>query len=305
MKKLIDIEKLLQWAMRDELPKGRPVSSSAWDLIAQFAQLGVRVQTSGPADGLGFVPGAPHEDAVLVAAAIERVDDVATFNDDANVFGLFGDLAPIAGECIAPIRSAQFNPRALVISKAISGTRPAWKFEHPTPYQMRREIIDPRGAVRHAPIVYGIDADGDLVEMKPNRGRAVARDGMYSFAFTPRSPLQWNDPSLLAIGHARAEYVAWHGALISLVAALKGKLAEYEPTMPAAVARPWITGQPVSRVLSDGKPASPIGLALVPKRPAGGRPIESEIVRKSRPRPDVLRLARARKADKTAAFLEM
>lgn len=280
MKKKIDIEKLLQWALREELPKGKPVTASAWDMIESYGQLGARIQTSGHGhDGLGFVPGAPHEDALIVADAIAAISDEARFEDADNLRKLFGDLVAIADDAIASLLTAQFNPRALIIGKAIVGTRPPWDFECPTPYQMKATFRDVIGALRDRPVVYGTDAHGDTVMLMPNRGRAVARDGLYDFSMTPRSPLQW-EPSVLHIGHARAEYFAWHCALVTLANNLAGALKEFEPTLPAVRPMPWITGQVVaSRVLSDGLPPGlmTFKLPLQPKRHAPGKPVESEI----------------------------
>ena len=124
MKKRIDIEKLLQWAMREELPKGKPVTASAWDVVMSYGQLGARIQTSGHGyDGFGFVPGAPHEDAVIVADAVGKISDEARFEDADNVGKLFGDLVAIAEDAIASLLKAQFNPRAMIISKALGGAR--------------------------------------------------------------------------------------------------------------------------------------------------------------------------------------
>ncbi|MBR2117684.1 MAG: hypothetical protein IJ935_03225 [Afipia sp.] len=280
MKKRIDIEKLLQWAMREELPKGKPVTASAWDVVMSYGQLGARIQTSGHGyDGFGFVPGAPHEDAVIVADAVGKISDEARFEDADNVGKLFGDLVAIAEDAIASLLKAQFNPRAMIISKAIGGARPPWDFECPTPRQMKATFRDSIGALRDRPVVYGTDAQGDTVMLMPNRGRAVARDGLYDFRMSPRSPLHW-DPSVLHIGHARAEYFAWHCALVTLANDLAGKLKEFEPTAPAVRAMPWITGQvAASRVLSDGLPPGllTVKLPLQPKRHAPGKPIESEI----------------------------
>lgn len=278
MKKLIDIEKPVQWALRDELPKGRAVSASAWDLITQFGQLGTMIDTSrGGGDGYGFVPGAPHEDALTVAAAIERIADDARLPDSGEALGLFGDLAAIAEDCVPPLLAASFNPRGIVISRAIAGKRPPWEFETPTPYEMRVETLDGRGSLRSIALVHGIDADGDIVAMRPNQGRAVARDGMYSYAMAPRCPLQWNDPSLMSIGHARAEYLAWHDALSGLVDDLGDSLIEYQPIASPARRLPWVTGQDkASRVLRPVAPAPVYApedfLHVTPKRRAPGRP---------------------------------
>jgi hypothetical protein len=284
MKKSIDIEKLLQWAMRDELPKGQAVSSAPWDLITRFGQLGVTVQSGGYGDGFGFVPGAPHADALVVADAIAALDTSARFNDAEDVSMLFGEWAGIAGDATASIMMAVFDPRSIILSKAIQSTRPKWDFECPTPYRVFIPCADGADG-RPRAMVHGTDADGDVVYLHQRQGRAAMRDGLYDYAMLPRSPISWGDPSMISIGHSRAEYVAWYGALIALAKTLKGKLAEYEPTAPAVMPTPWITGQtPVSRVLSDGK--SPglftAKLPLAPKRTAAGRPVESAIESESR-----------------------
>lgn len=280
MKKKIDIEKLLQWALREELPKGKPVSASAWDMIESYGQLGARIQTSGHGhDGLGFVPGAPHEDALIVADAVAAISDEARFEDAENLRKLFGDLVAIADDAIASLLKAQFNPRALIIGKAIGGTRPPWDFECPAPYQMKATFRDSTGALRDRPVVYGTDAQGDTVMLIPNRGYRAPR-AIYDWNVDARSPLQWGDPSVLHIGHARAEYFAWHCSLVTLADKLAGALKEFEPTMPAVRPMPWITGQVLaSRVLSDGLPPGlmTFKLPLQPKRHAPGKPVESEI----------------------------
>jgi len=282
VKKSIDIEKLLQWAMRDELPKGQAVAASPWDLIIQFAALGVRVQTGGyQGDGFGFSPGAPHEDAIKVADAMRALGTVAKFDHVADVEPLFGDLVEIAGDALGSIMVATFDPRSIVISNATMGTRPKWKFEHPTPYQ---RFAQTHAAGRPRPMVFGLDAAGDLVEIKRNEGRARARDGEYTISMSPRSPIEWHDPAPLHVAECRAEYVAWHLSLVALVDMLAGKLVEFEPMYPSAAAMPWITGEvPASRIVArrDLGDVS-VGLPVAPRRRAPGAPVESPIEAESR-----------------------
>lgn len=282
MKKKIDIEKLLQWAMRDELPKGQAVAASPWDLIIQFASLGVRVQTSGYCgDGFGFTPGAPHEDAIVVADALRVLNTDAHFNDAKEIVPLFGDLAAIAEGAIASIMCASFDQRSLVISNATMGTRPKWQFEHPTPYQMFTQERNARDELRSMPLVHGIDADGTAIAIKKNRGRKAMREA-FDLSMSPRSPIDWQCPAPLHVGECRAEYVAWHSALDLLARDLAGKLKEFEPTAPSAAAMPWITGEaPASRILA-GRDLGAADPALSPRRRAAGRPVESPIEAKTR-----------------------
>lgn len=284
MKTPIDIERLLQWALREELPKGSAVAASAWDLITQYGMLGTRVQTSGQGspDGLGFVDGSPHDDALIVAAAVRALPTEARFEDRDHVAKLFGEFAPIAGDAISALSVAIFNPRAMVISCAALSRRPSWEFEHPAAYPVKTVYHDAGGAVRERVVVHG-DVAGAVVELKPMalRGRAAMK-GLYDIEAMPRCPIAWRDPDLIKIGECRAEYFAWHAALGDLVSQFAGKLEQYEATPSPAQSMPWLTGQtPDRRVLRDGRAFS-AALPLAPKRKAPGRPIESAIEAKMR-----------------------
>ena len=275
MKKPIDIEKLVQWAMREELPRGRPVDASPWELIMRYGALGVRVDTSGPIGDYGFVPGDPHPDAIVIGAEIDALDQEARFEVRDDVLRMFGEWAPIAGDAADAILKASFDCRAIVMSKATLGSRPAWEFEAPTPYRMMLPFRDANGALRERPMVHGTNENGDVEYLQPRRGRAAMRDGVYDLAMSPRSPLAWGDPSMISVGHARAEYVAWHSALRTLADTLAGALDEFEPTRPTAAAEPWITGQtPASRVLRGDDLVLDQVLPTQPKRPA---PIRASI----------------------------
>jgi hypothetical protein len=270
MKTKRDIEKLVQWAMREELPKGRAVSASSWDLIMRFATLGVRIDSGGFRDGLGYVPGSPHEDAEKIASAIALLDTRATFAEREEVLPLFGDLAAIAGDGVDAIMQSIFDPRSLVMCHAVQSTRPKWEFETPSPYAITISERNAAGAYRDRARVVGVDAAGEVIDLKPNRGRAAMRDGLYDLAFAPRSPLQWGDPSPLAVAEARAEYLAWHDALTYLAKVLV--LDEFEVLPPAAARVPWITGQtPASRVLPGRDLTAGEVQALQPDRRRAGR----------------------------------
>lgn len=276
MKKRIDIEKLLQWALCEELPKGQAVAASPWDVITQYCALGTRIQTGGyQGDGLGFVPGAPHEDALTVAAAVKSLATLARFDSVEQIEPLFGDMLGIAGDGVACILASRFDQRSLVISNATLRKRPSWRFELPTPYQMFAPVTGGRPRA----LVYGIDAEGDVVEVKQNRGRAAKRDGVYSWSMSPRSPLQWLDPSPLHVAEARGEYVSWHAGLCALAADLADRLVEFAPMPPAAPLLPWITGEePASRILSDGEVTENLDpIVLAPKRKAVLEPVMSPI----------------------------
>jgi len=283
MKKKIDIEKLVQWAVRDELPKGRAVFTDIGSIVIRppprAGSIGASLaRPRGDVDAFGFVPGAPHEDALIVSDAIRDLDTSARFDCLDEALALFGDLAAIAADAAASIMQASFDPRSLVICKAAQSMRPDWEFRHPIPRQMWTQFRDSAGALRERPLVHGDDADGDTIAIVPKR---TARSrGVYDLDASPRSPLNWCEPALITIGHARAEYVAWFGALMTLARDLAGKLKEFAPMPSALMPAPWISGQtPASRVLDDGLPPGilTVKLTLAPKRRAPGKPIKSKI----------------------------
>jgi hypothetical protein len=284
MKTKIDIEKLVQWAMREELPKGQSVSASPWQIVTQFCALGVRVDVSGYGDGLGFLAGEPHPDALIVADAIRALDTRARFEDRVEVLPLFGDFAGIAGDAVGAILGASFDQRGLVISHATMGTRPAWAFELPEPQQRFYEAVNRTGSVRRYPVVLGTDADGDLVMMQKNEGRARKRDGEYTLSMSPRSPIEWSDPAPLSVAHARAQFVAWHMALSHLAAVLDGALESFAPIPLALPVMPWLSPSLATRVIFRDAFArfDTVGLPLQPKREAGRAPIESPIEAETR-----------------------
>jgi hypothetical protein len=278
-KKPIDIEKLLQWAMRDELPKGRPVTADPEYLIGRPRPGTFRAptaQTNMHDDSLGFVPGLPCEDATRVAEALRGLDNCARLADVDDARCLFGGaIRPIAGEAIASLMTASFEMRTITLKHAVMGTRPEWYSDHPTPAQLKVAYRDARGWLRERPLVHGIDEDGIVVMLQP--GRTKRERQVYDLDMSPRSPINWCSPSPLDIGHMRAEYLTWYVALDMLARDLADRLDAFEVLAPAVARRPWETGQtPEPNVLSDGR--SMHGrLALVPQRYAVGRPFESRI----------------------------
>jgi hypothetical protein len=242
MKAAIDIEKLVQWTIREELPKGRSVSADIGFAIGRrpirpgsIARSFGRTPTVD-AGSMGYVPGEPCADARRVADAIGSLDTEVRLSDRSEALRLFGEFANIvADDALTAILSSTFNPQAIVVSNAAQGKRPNWRFDAPKPSQ---RFVPTKGRPR--PLVYGIDTAGDLIELKRNEGRARTRDGEYTTALLPRSPLEWCDPSPLAIAEARAEYVAWYRAMSTLALRLSGKLDAFEPMRPTVTAMPWV-----------------------------------------------------------------
>lgn len=249
MKRRIDIEKLLHWALVEELPKGQPVSRDIGDIIgrrfrqrtivgfaANFTLGGFR-----EVDSLGFAPGAPHEDALRIEQAWCTALPRQRVALDGDVADLFGDMVAIADDgAFAALLRMEFDLRSLLQRMIVQGCRPDWRGEQPRPH--RQMLPNADGASRSRPRVRGTDHNGNLVDMLPRRGKAAMMHGLYDLGMQPHSPLTW-DPSPFSIAENRADYVAYFDALEIMRAALDGSLVEFD-VLPAPIARmPWKTGQ--------------------------------------------------------------
>lgn len=269
--KTMHIEQILQWALREELPKGRPVEASPWDTIQRFGELGCRVQTSGPVSGLGFVPGEPHPDAAAVGAAVAALPRAMQLAADQcrDLLGHWSALDPLA---IDAVMRATFNPQALVIRCAVLGQTMEWDCGTP-----RFELVRRDG--RRWAIVFCDDGAGGVVEARDARGHR------YSLAAAPRCLGEWVEPTIGQMLEMRAEYFVWHGALVMLAARLAHPaLSEHRVLPPRVAAWPWLTGQPpASRVLpAAGAAVELVKLPLKPRRKVASPPLESEIERQAR-----------------------
>lgn len=267
----LELEKLLQWALREEMPKGHAVSASAWDTISRHAALGVRVDVShnGGGDGLGFVPGEPHPDAHLVASAVRSLpaETRLSVSDCRALLGHYADLDPLAVQAVA---GSAFNMRALVIRCAILGER--------MPFDVGMPRITP--ALRHNrqrwAVAFVRDAEGILREARVN-GRGNYPQGAATHVV-------WHEPSIGEVLEARAEYAIWHRALVLVYRDLAvAKMRDYAALPPTSRAVPWVTGQAPEPKVHKGKPqAAAAPLPLSPSRPRARKPLEPDIVTENR-----------------------
>lgn len=269
MTKTVDIEKLLQWTFREELPKGHPVSMSAWDAVFSYSRLGARVDVSsgGGSDGLGFVPGTPHADAEIVAQAVRELPAASQFTAD-ECEALIGHYAALDPLAVRAIGRASFNAVALVIRCAVLGSRMEWDLGLPQAQVLRHSNNNAK--------VFGVGDEGQVIVLRPSA------NGSYRFADSPRAHVFYAEPTIGQLLETRAEYTVWHRALVALVAALKGKMKEHDAAMPAATATPWDGGQAAPPVVHQSAAERLAKLPLGPRRAATPRPYESDIERQAR-----------------------
>lgn len=224
MKKL-DVEALLRWAYRDELPR-RIGWSGGGGAVApgfQFADLGCRVDDWSHEPGFPVaMMGEPHRDAVAVEAAV-------------NALCTFGIEWPMARDWLAPdcgrfladdeimLAAMSFDLRTLVACRARIGERPDWRAD---PWRARRTI-----GPRNKPVVLGI-----------------TRQGRYEVGACCPLIIEPDPREVVA---DRAVYSAWYEALVMLASDLANHLDAHIVTPPAAPARPWVDGDPQPTILPD------------------------------------------------------
>jgi hypothetical protein len=237
----IDVERLLQWAYRDELVKRVTSSAEAvWHRVADVA-VGVMVDR-GYRGSQRYDLGAPHPDALIIEQAVAALPD-AVVDWELDAEPVLGHLLALVEPRPAVVerttarsttagwpgkggarRTARLAPprevmlvrslrtSALVIMHASMGTRPDWREEHPHP--------EPMPAAR---------GTGCMVVGK------CERKGWYSAG--SYCPLRWW-PSPVTIAEARADYLAWWRGLDVLARELK--LTEHKALPPIAAPLPWL-----------------------------------------------------------------
>ena len=136
--KALEIDKLVRWAIVDELPKGRPVAASPWDRLVSYGRLGTRVDISGygSGGGLGIVPCTPHPDAERIGDAIAALPKNAQLMEE-DCAALLGTYAQLDAETVR--RSSgrkRYDLQGLMVRNAILGA-PKIDCERPYPASLR------------------------------------------------------------------------------------------------------------------------------------------------------------------------
>lgn len=254
MLKKLPIDALLRWAVRDELPKGKPIARSAWDSIFSYSKLGTRIQHGRrPDNDWGPLPDTPHPDAEVIAATL-RGQPQAMSVTAVECRELLGHYAALDPRAISSIAGASFNPVRLMISAANNRNGYAWDCGQPRAQVLRHS--------NNNAIVFGF-IDGVLTRLKPTA------NGSFRFADEPRAFVQYTSPTVVELLEARVEYTIWHRGLCDLAEVLHGKMQEHEALPPSLPATPWLCPSPATTVFTNETPP----LARLPLKPARGAPL--------------------------------
>lgn len=263
----MDIEAMLRWAYRDELPKaaaggGRLAVGfrTGWGGVERFGELLAVIDEPDVRNRFGLVPDAsassdPHPDAIRVHDAVMRLRRCALGVPEGwNPIADMGDLGPegaaavargIAGMTIVNDKGERVLRRSvsrIVIRQAILGGCPVWEGDvperhvlcaHGKPRWFRRDVVVTEGAF--GPARQEIEVDG--YDHKRQRPYADAYRKMVL------------DPDPAPVVQGRAEYELWRGALDLLAEDLAGGLEAHTVAPSARSARPWEMPDPARRIL--------------------------------------------------------
>jgi hypothetical protein len=239
-KRVMDIEDVLRWAFRDELPKRRENDGdlhmreypSVCPMFA-MAQHGGRIENFTREPGFPAAMGEPHPDALIVEAAVLGLSRFSEHRF-AGYLGLATGLPQDSDEH-GPMAWAMSQLVDLVRIKARLGARPTFAAS-PLP----AAVVDKQGR----PVVMiqraAMKADDEgrlrphLVEEK------VGAEGKDRYPRGAYCILEWDEPKSILM--ERAEYAAWWAGLDLLAHELAGRLATIAVLPPAAAQRPW-TGE--------------------------------------------------------------
>src|SRR5271166_563920 len=222
MRTPINIEKLLHWTYRDELPKREIGGLTGWETLIY---LGTKIDHSRQDWQPGFpvIMGPPHPDALLVDHAVRSLGDTVVEWEHACE-RIMGPLLPYAPAENKVLRRMEFNGSALVTMHARLGNRPHWQMGE---LKLLR-VLGKNGK----PVVNGMTA-----------GRRYAEGSHCPLRLEPKGE---------DIAQARCEYVAWHGSLVRLCGMLNDtwRLSEWKAELPTASPLPWIhDDEPKRRII--------------------------------------------------------
>jgi hypothetical protein len=234
LRSVLDIEDVLRWTYRDELPKQRhDRDSGPGPYVSPMFRLCAH---GGPIDNWSREPGMPialgeaHPDALAVAEAVKalRAEDI-----DISGFARTYGTNPVGVDVDVIAEAVTSSIVALVTSRARLGARPVCS----SPETTKQTAINGRVEVFYK-VKRELEINGEryAVERDEPIPSTKKRGGYYpTGAFSKIS----YDPGRVTVYTDQAAYAAWHAALTLLADRLQG-LSSVRPSRPAAPARPWL-----------------------------------------------------------------
>lgn len=271
MKTSMDIEDLLIWTYRVELPKvpaapaGPARHGPGWASMSAFGKLGTVIDDRDVRNVYGVTPdrlatGGPHADALAIDRAVAELDGLHL--DVPEGWWPFADMAPADGWGEAgakavsdaldrlAVRGAdgglrfKASPSWLVRKHAMMGTVPDWEAEPIEYRQVRGANGKARWFVMHT---VAQTVNGEIIGYAEHEveGWCASRRRPFPGAYHKMELA----PSPVYAACDRAEYEVWQAALTALAEMLGESLDAHRVTGPKRAARPWEPGAPQSRIL--------------------------------------------------------
>lgn len=238
-RRVMDIEDVLAWAYRDELPKGYRAGGPADNVgypsmspMFSMVAMGSRVDNWSREPGFPAAMGGPQPDALLVDAAVQRLAAFATQEIDDDL-GLMPDLAAFEVDEAEAMRKALAKAVSLVVLVAKGGRRPFWTKEtsyrgmyHDNGYP----VVMAWQRLQSPKLGGGSASYEQLVPVKAYKNGTYPEGAHCVLTYTP-------DPKVIA--EERAEYACWWACLDALAQELSSQLTSIRVLPPSAAQRPW------------------------------------------------------------------
>lgn len=245
----MDVEDVLRWAYRDELPKRGAGAASGVSPMFSLIALGTHVDNISREPGFPAALGEPHPDAIAIEQIVIALERFSGFSIDGV------DLAPDFGLAVdqgRALRHATAGMAAAVVVHARMGSRPLC---HPPAFECG-PVVGPNGKPKVLVTITEIHdgAFGPVPETRDEPAPAT-RAGQY-----PRGafcPLDWT-PSPQSVVDERADYLAWWVALDQLARDLSGLLATITALAPSAPMRPWAGDRELGKPPALFRPSDPV-----------------------------------------------
>lgn len=218
MKKAMPIDLLLQWTYGLELMKNPyllPAGTlkTVYGSFLKFGRYGCIIDNESSGGEWPWLPeieGPPHVDALRVDAAVQALEPILIdWESSTDFLGCYGLMAQ--HHLFIYNNEFKVSPKGLVTSYAGMRRSPHWGEDMPQP----KKIMN----------------GSSIMIVGSRQGRRSYPDGSHC-------PLTY-EPSPSSVARERADYAAWHHAIMQLQNDLVDKLEAHIPTMPLAPACPW------------------------------------------------------------------
>lgn len=241
----ISIERLLQWAFNNELPKDDAVNvrsigtGSAWDAIGRYSELETLIDISPNRHGVvpDFAGGDIHPDAELIGEAVRALDDFETsmpegwnpFTDINDEFGLIAQELEKHADHIKQVKPR--SVRNIVIRCAVLKNQPVWEFDPPETNIIKGANGRPAWFIQES---YICEKDGNRYLREVNGYNARSKRPMpgayHKFELSH---------SILADAQSRYDYQLWVAALHQIAETVSAGLQKYSLTSELPHEFPW------------------------------------------------------------------